>query len=369
MLNDNPIYFKGLNGIRAIAAISVVVCHVSMEINLLIPRFQYNNIHIGLGMAEYGVTMFFTLSGFLISFLLLSEKRNSAIDIKKFYIRRILRIWPLYFGYLIIALIISFVLKFNTHPWSYFYYVLLMGNVSYALGYQSLFPLLFHYWSIGVEEQFYLFWPFLLQKAKNSIKGILIFLIAFILCKIVLRCLLHKYGLIFRIPYSLIYITRFDCMAIGGIGAYYYYKKQRLFLKYTTSTITQIIAWACLVVVAVNKFNITDFINHEVVGCVTLCIIIGQITVKKRIVNLDSEVLKLLGKISYGIYVIHPIVLYICVYVIVRYFANSMVMIVLTYPTVILLTVLVAYLSYEYYEKIFLKTKSKFTVIASSMGK
>src|SRR5579863_968679 len=92
---NSPLYFKGLNGVRAIAALIVLVCHIDQFSRL------FNVQKIGFyehGMASYAVDMFFVLSGYLITYLLFAEKeKTGTIRLKKFYLRRILRIWPLYY--------------------------------------------------------------------------------------------------------------------------------------------------------------------------------------------------------------------------------------------------------------------------------
>ncbi|MGC3978989.1 MAG: acyltransferase [Paludibacteraceae bacterium] len=91
-MKTTPVYLPGLNGLRAIAALSVVFAHISQKgiADFGLPFF------IDLPMAGYGVTLFFVISGFLITFLLLKEQaKKQTIDIKKFYVRRILRIWPI----------------------------------------------------------------------------------------------------------------------------------------------------------------------------------------------------------------------------------------------------------------------------------
>jgi peptidoglycan/LPS O-acetylase OafA/YrhL len=88
----NKIYLPGLNGIRAIAALSVILAHSEKFLASVSSKNYFGNF------GGYGVTIFFTLSGFLITYLMLKEiEKEIFIDIKKFYIRRILRIWPLYF--------------------------------------------------------------------------------------------------------------------------------------------------------------------------------------------------------------------------------------------------------------------------------
>src|SRR5271155_5691395 len=98
------VYFSGLNGLRAIAALSVVFSHTTTSLNQFgLNPFIYGKFPDGTTkttlLAAFGVTIFFALSGFLITYLLLEEKKTKEINIKNFYIRRILRIWPLYYLY------------------------------------------------------------------------------------------------------------------------------------------------------------------------------------------------------------------------------------------------------------------------------
>jgi peptidoglycan/LPS O-acetylase OafA/YrhL len=156
-------------------------------------------------------------------------------------------------------------------------------------------------------------------------------------------------------------------MAIGSIGAYLFFTKQTLFLKITTSLSIQAAAWLCVGLICVNKFTIGGFLSHEVAGCVTLCIIISQISAKNRIINLDNKICDFLGKISYGIYVIHPLVMFFVFKALLLYKVSNVWIFIAMYPILTALTVLIAYISYEYYEKIFLKAKKKYAVVASTV--
>ena len=103
MTEKKAIHFPGLNGIRAIAAISVILLHS----NQMLPIFNQNPLFKGTEIAELSVVLFFVLSGFLITFLLLEEKeRFGKINVKNFYLKRILRIWPPYFLALILAVLL-----------------------------------------------------------------------------------------------------------------------------------------------------------------------------------------------------------------------------------------------------------------------
>lgn len=95
-MGNDKVYFKGLNGLRIIAALLVFFSHVEY-VKQLIGLDNHFAIHIFKVAGGSGVDLFFCISGFLITFLLIAEKeRMNSIVLKDFYIRRILRIWPLY---------------------------------------------------------------------------------------------------------------------------------------------------------------------------------------------------------------------------------------------------------------------------------
>ena len=184
-------HFDGLNGLRFIAAF-LVVMHHSETI-----RRKYGFLNLeDFSLFRNGfnaVSFFFVLSGFLITYLLLKEhNQTSSISIKKFYVRRILRIWPLYFLLVIIGTII---VPFLIHTIGYnyqipytfsqvwFYFLLFMPFMVNALfGHHIIEPL----WSIGVEEIFYMVWaPF----SKYTQKQYLVFIFSVIIVKILLSIL------------------------------------------------------------------------------------------------------------------------------------------------------------------------------------
>ena len=145
-------YIPSLDGIRAIAFLIVFVSHAGLT---FVP-------------GGFGVTVFFFLSGYLITTLLRREHdRSSKIDFKKFYMRRVLRIWPPFYVVLILAVITSFLVggysQFNgDHLYAFVsqffhfcnYYNIEYGNQFMALGTGV-------YWSLAVEEHFYLLFPLL----------------------------------------------------------------------------------------------------------------------------------------------------------------------------------------------------------------
>ena len=287
---QEKIHVKGLNGLRAIAAICVVLSHVAL------PGIKLPYILFLASLAQYGVTLFFTLSGFLITFLLFKEKTVTGINIKKFYIRRILRIWPLYFAYLIIVIIIAVITDQGKNPELLPWYLFFAANVPAFL--HIYIPFLSHYWTLGVEEQFYIFWPWIIKKSGRVLKALIIFTVCFFALKLFFRFIYFHWGNI--TPLFVIQLNRFECMSMGGIAALLCLRGHRLFLKIATHPVTDIICWLCLGIMAVNKFYITPLIDHDIAALVTIGLIVNQGFSKRPVLNLENRFFDLAGKLSYG---------------------------------------------------------------------
>lgn len=147
-------FFGSLNGLRAISVIAVIWHHAGLAYNHAMPYLFANGAH--------GVTLFFAISGFLIVTLLLREReRTGGIDLKAFFIRRSLRIFPLYYAVIAIYVVLVFVVEGSSLVGQEFF-----RNLPFFLTYTSnWFVLLdgrviFYFaWSLAAEEQFYLVWP------------------------------------------------------------------------------------------------------------------------------------------------------------------------------------------------------------------
>jgi peptidoglycan/LPS O-acetylase OafA/YrhL len=366
-----PVYLPGLNGLRAIAAIAVVISHITLALN----QFGLNNKIFGAGadgnakgldLAGDGVSLFFTLSGFLITFLILKEKETGRLKIRNFYIRRILRIWPLYYLYLLTAVITALIFGVAFEKASLPFYIFLAANIPFILG-RSL-PFLAHYWSLGVEEQFYLFFP---QIAKTPNKKLLKIACAFevfiLSLKLIFWMLSRKYGI--EIPFLVITVTRFNIMLVGVIGAILYYNNNRIFLRLATHKLTQMLAWFCVFLIAINKFHIASVADQDIIAVISVFLITGQITQKNCIVSLENKICDFIGKISYGIYVIHPLLIFFYAQILGKFNSPSFMNYLLIYILIIATTVIAAYISYEFYEKKFLKLKEKFATVKSTNTK
>ncbi|NTW33027.1 MAG: acyltransferase, partial [Bacteroidetes bacterium] len=210
-------HIYGLDSLRAIAALIVVLSHIELvkESNKITNCFSL------MPSGHTGVILFFVISGFLITSLLLQEQIvNKSISIKKFYLRRILRIWPLYYLVLFISVIL-----FNYKPEvnTVVLCLTILPNIAHVLncGWAVNPPV----WSIGVEEQFYLIWPSLIKFAKSKILLILILIVIgyTILPHILLFIIKRTNFANSNVPnfINLFFASaKFNCMALGGILAY-----------------------------------------------------------------------------------------------------------------------------------------------------
>lgn len=364
------IHFSGLNGIRAIAALSVVFSHTTQGLGqfgldrFVLGRFANGNAKATL-LADFGVSIFFALSGFLITYLLLEEKKKGEVNIRNFYIRRILRIWPLYYLFVALTLITTFFFDVSFEYKSILFYIFLLANIPFIFG--GHIPFLSHFWSLGVEEQFYSFWPWVVKKSKSILKITVIICVALIALKTAVRLFdINSLNGKTSLLYDALHTTRFQCMLIGAIGAILYHQKHALFLQVTDNKIAQFASWLIILLVAINMFHVASFIDNEIISLVTVFIIIGQIEKKNRIVSLNGSFFDFLGKISYGIYVIHPLTTFYLSKIIVVSDDATVFNYLAVYFAVFVSTILLSYFSYHYFEKRFLDMKDKYSTIKSS---
>jgi len=370
-------YFKGLNALRFFAAYLVVIHHaeqIRMKYGLFNLK-EYSLFNNG-GIA---VTFFFVLSGFLISYLLFKESDiTNNISVKKFYFRRILRIWPLYFLIVIIGIIfLPYILDFIGYsyslPYSFndviLYYILFspfMVNIFY--GHHLIEPL----WSIGVEELYYIVWAPLFKFLRNYILPIII-LIIFVRSLLMYASFLGYFDPVIR---RLIKMLRFEAMAIGGLGAYLIYNYSSILTHFLFSRLSQflliifvllrIFAFKLLVAQSVvfNFLFTTPVISQLVIMIIFAWLIINISLNPKSIVRLDNKILNFLGNISYGIYMYHMLVIFGIVVFFKQYLLimNSFPSSIIFYLLITTLVIIVSYLSKRFFEDYFLSFKKSFRI-------
>lgn len=352
------LHFTGLTGLRGIAAIIVVISHIDQFHYL----FNYESIGFDkFGFAEDAVTLFFVLSGFLITYLLLMEKRiTGKIDIKSFYMRRILRIWPTYYLALFVSLIMIF-MKIISPPEDFgvsvLLYVLFFANLAFALAIpiRTITPL----WSVGVEEQFYAVWPWIVKHSADLKKSLWIIILVYFITKVFFWHYQQNGG-----EYQLIRLTKIDSMAIGGLFALTYFKRNIRLLNLFYSKYCQLLAIAIIVSPLFLK-SVVYNLESELKSLAYAIVILNVATNKESLIKTEFKILNFFGRISYGIYVYHMIIIFLISEILKQSPGFG---IPDNYYFVLILvisgTVLVSYVSYEFWEVPFLKMKSKFKSIS-----
>ena len=377
--NSSKVYFPGLNALRFFAASTVVFRHVEQIKDFWhLPVYRNEFLNVATGMA---VTFFFVLSGFLITFLLFKEKEDyRSIDVKKFYMRRILRVWPLYYFIVFLAFAVLpnlsafFVPGLSNEirtklPYNLLFYMVLMPNVA------NMFQMLAVYanqlWSIGVEEQFYLFWPWLIKKRSQYSQLFYAIIIAFVLVRNGLAfgaSHLHNQQLatVFGMLNGLVLMTRIDCMAIGGLVALYIYNKEQWFRKFFVNRTVEVASLALIVVLCYTGIYV-PYIHHDFYAVVFSIFIVNVSCNPRSLFCLEGKVWTSLGNISYGIYMYHLVAIgsVLAIFRALHISAFPFRINLVLHLSSLLLTIVIAQLSYRYFETPFLSLKNRMTRVKS----
>jgi peptidoglycan/LPS O-acetylase OafA/YrhL len=314
-------HVPGLDGLRGVAILLVVTHHFGMFAGFSregqgVVGFVLTRL-LDLGWA--GVDLFFVLSGFLITSILLAS-RHETTYFSAFYGRRILRIFPLYFGALFLGLVVlpaitagaaSYLGQAREHSiwlWTY------TSNIALALGTVATFGAFDMFWTLAIEEQFYLTWPLLVKLARPRVLvGIGVGLVVGAL---VLRCAWLAAGGTWIAPYRFT-LTRVDDLALGALVA--------IIVRHAPGReaarrwAPRVLA-ASLLVLGAMFWAISDFypqttlvvtLGETVLGVLFASTILLVACGERRgLAWLERPGLRAWGRISYGIYVWHwPLVL------------------------------------------------------------
>lgn len=368
------IFFNGLNELRALAALAVIYHHVELH-NHFNPIKSHSTFlnYFTYNAGKNGVFLFFVLSGFLITYLLLQEKdKYKTVFLKKFFLRRIFRIWPLYYLIFVLSLLVIPWLAFHfdifkedlstynkiidSHNYGIrpiVFYLVFMPNV--ALHMQYFITGCSQAWSVGVEEQFYILWPFLILVFNKS-RIVKVFLVVLFLFPVLI--FLAKNNYIFYPLAVIIKSIPFHFMAIGAIGGYFFFNKNQFIEKYTHSK------WGYLSVISlVVAFLFYQFfrsmIQEIAISLLFLLLILFTINNGNQWA-FRNRLFSYLGKISYGIYMYHTFVMFLVFPFVNKYvstFQGGLYYNVLLYPLIFIITIVVSSLSYHYFEFKFIKIK------------
>lgn len=365
------IFFPNLDGLRFFSYASVFFFHVWL---LYFDRYQIPGrtekiLRFLFQNGEVGVNFFFVLSGFLITYLLIKEKQISgSIHVINFYIRRILRIWPLFYLVVIFGIIVYPQLKIITggeqfhivHPWTYFVFA---NNFDFMHhGAPAMVSIL---WSVAIEEQFYLCWPLILALVPLR-KFKYVFLIIMAGSFIFRTFHAHDERVLMFHTFAVI-----GDMALGGLSAYYI-----IFNEALQRWIAGIPRWLILLLYGVtftvilfrkDLFHGSWMIFERIVFASLFAFMILEQNYSNHSFYKVGNYRRIskLGIYTYGLYCIH-----VSAMTIVELSFGKMgmdmrnpVILLFAGTTAFFITIGLAWLSYHYFEKRFLKLKNKFAFI------
>lgn len=343
----NKHHLPGLNAIRFYAAFSVLVVHLGLT-----GSAEVLNV-LALGGIN-AITLFFVLSGFLITHLLLQERtRLGHVDVGAFYRRRALRIIPLYYVAALVMLLIPNTNQMNDIQTAGV--LLLLPQLVCAFAQQPM-GIMAILWSIGVEEIFYAFWAPLVNR-HGVVKPALIAIIVCVLIGLPFAMDWHQSGVD-----KLIRMMRFEAMAIGALMAWMVHTKHRL-LRWFYHPAIQALAWMSFLVTAIYEPEATRVWYDVAFEAVAAVIIVNIATNPKTIVRLEHPVLSSLGNVTYGMYLWHQLIIFFAFAAVGEdVIASSLV----NAGALIVVTVIAAYASYYFIEKPFLRLKNRWRPLTAA---
>jgi peptidoglycan/LPS O-acetylase OafA/YrhL len=383
---STKIHFLGLNALRFFAAYLVVLHHgETIRRKFGLPNFDnYSFFQNG----ALAVSFFFVLSGFLITYLLLTEiERTDTVSLRKFYWRRVLRIFPLYYllvfiGLIAIPVLLHFIHYPNTQPYDTATGgVLFLFFLSFVVNAVFGSHLLESLWSIGVEEYFYIIWAPLFKNFKKYPLSIIGFMIGF---KAVLTLFFYFFpseNWTFNLIKDVISSLKFELMAIGGLGAYAVFKDRSSLEKaFFFTPIFQVLMLLLLIIrfffnnycvdnqgiigLIYRGIVLTPVVNVFTEGVLFLWLLLNVSINPRAFFKLQNPLLNKLGEMSYGIYMYQMLVIFAVVLVFKKIMKemDPSVSTAFFYVLVTFGVIGVSCLSKKYFEDRFLKFKKRFEV-------
>jgi peptidoglycan/LPS O-acetylase OafA/YrhL len=360
-------YFHGLDALRFFAFTIVLGAHLAFPLSV---KYTEGLLAYVLSWFNYGylaVDFFFVLSAFLISWWGLNEARKKGeFAFGKYFVRRALRIWPLYFLMVLICLVIVqgqqyTGMKISEMP-HLIYYLTFTLNFAALKHDQFLMVIL---WSISVEEQYYILNGLVLKWLRKYFAQINLLILA---GSIVFRVLnLHE-------PLTLHYhsLSVMACFATGNLLAYVIHtgiwktQLQKFFsgAQANWAFIFLILALMCYPILA--QIPIIFALEKLWLPLLFCAAIAYQVYRQKGLFNLNNRKwLNYLGKISYGLYCFHGLVIAVLMNLLIlagySYPFESPLLALIVFPVVsLVLTILLAHSSYKWFEKPLLKLKERF---------
>lgn len=312
----------------------------------------------------FGVDLFFVLSAYLITELLLREKEQCGeLDVRGFYVRRMLRIWPLYFFYIGLALIPLFNPN-HVFTWRYAVaFLLLAGNWSIVAWGWPLHSIIGALWTVSIEEQFYLSWPPVVRKLSRN--GVAVAAIVMLVISNATRiAMIAVHGGVNSLWCNT--LARLDPIAAGILVAVTLRGKIPNFKS--SARLLLLCSGILLLVFVANhwQINAPDKLEWMPTLLGFPAIAVGSMLILLAVLGIASRLpqsLLYLGKISYGLYVYHELANFLSGELILVH--TSFIQLALRPVLAMGFTIALASASYAILERPFLKLKTRFAHIKS----
>ncbi len=365
------IFFPNLDGLRFFCFLSVFCFHSFFTD---IPSIKSDPVYhfIKKSLVEngnIGVNFFFVLSGFLITFLLIKEKvEYGHIHIFNFWMRRILRIWPLYFlcvlfGFEIFPLLKAFFGQTpneTAHLWNYLTFTSNFDMIRMGSPDASNLSVL---WSVAIEEQFYFIWPLLLSFIP--VRRYPVLFIGIIAGTLIFRACNEDYMVTQYHTFSCI-----GDMAVGALGAYIV-QSMKWKRKIESLKKIQILGiYLCFFIVYFfNKEillsnSVVAIFDRLIIAILILFIILEQNYAQNSFFKVSRlKMISKLGIISYGLYCLHFIGILITLNCTKLIHLNNTIwgVMIAEFLGSLAVTILLSKISYQFFEIRFLKLKNRFS--------
>ena len=353
-------FFGSLDGLRALSILGVLWTHVWYVSGLeYYNRLQHYPV---LKMGAFGVDVFFGISGFLITTLLLRERsKNGRISLRDFYLRRSLRIWPLYYATLGIYVLLVIFLQRGTGRDRIFFHFLpgyLTFTYTWFAGWAASGAVFNFAWSLSVEEQFYVVWALVLRILRGLLPALVMILMIFLRLSVhfnVLQKFILKDSLPWRIAAG---ISVPICL--GAILAQILHSEKGFrILRPILGSKWAAPLWLLLLLASLVPrqpfWQMTQwFLVAAVVGS---CVIREDNALAPF---LRFRPLAYIGLVSYGMYLLNTLVLDVVNPVMNRIGLRHP---LVKFPVFVAVTVLVAGISYRFFETPFLRLKERFSKV------
>ncbi len=367
-------YLEGLNTLRFIAAALVLIGHGRHHLHMM--NISYAENACAYTQGGKAVNFFFELSGFLLCYLALSEiGKYGKMNFRAFYLRRVLRILPLYYLVLFVSIVVHvFVIPHFTGE-SLLGFPLVQGLLMCVLMLPNLVVKIWPdtvgsiniLWSIGVEEQFYLFFPLLIGIIIRAKRKILTVLLLYIIYYSFYWAVCLNYLELPQLLTAWVRTCRFHFMLAGILLALLLHPSTRP-SEYFERLLNNF--WFQAALLVAGLIAIFDPIGlHKLLRslyqAVFFALVIATVafSTRKRWFNFEIQPFTYFGTLSYGIYLLHPLVSYILRFAVEK--IDFLYNIIQQFPIIyilslLMLTIWVSHLTYQYYEVRFLKLKKKF---------